>query len=103
MNPKPQRLVFSAIELAAFCQQHQIRKLSLFGSVLREDFRADSDVDILVEFEPEARIGWHIVTIADALSDLVGHPVDLRTSAELSRHFRKQVLAEAQVIYECEG
>ena len=68
--------------------------------MLREDFRPDSDIDVLVEFAPDAHVGWEIVTIADELSELLGWPVDLRTPMELSRHFRRQVLDDAQVIYE---
>lgn len=86
--------------IADFCQRHHIRRLSLFGSVLRSDFTPDSDVDVLVEFETGAQIGWGIVDIADELSHMIGRKVDLRTPMELSRHFRKQVLAEAVVIYE---
>lgn len=55
-------------ELAAFCRRHHIRKLSLFGSVLRDDFRPDSDVDVLVEFEPGHSVGWEIVDMEDELS-----------------------------------
>jgi len=87
-------------QLAAFCQKHRIRKLSLFGSVLREDFRPDSDVDVLVEFEQDAHIGWQFITIEDELSELLGRKVDLNTEGFLSRHFVKKVLASAQVIYE---
>ncbi len=92
-----------ADEIAAFCHKHRIRRLSLFGSVLRDDFHPESDVDVLIEFEPEVHVGWGIVTIADELSILLGWRVDLRTPAELSRHIRKRVLSEAQVIYERTG
>lgn len=87
-------------ELADFCERHHILRLSLFGSVLRDDFTAESDVDVLAEFDPQARIGWEIVGIADELSSMFGRQVDLHTPMELSRHFRKQVLADAQVLYE---
>jgi predicted nucleotidyltransferase len=89
--------------LIRFCQRHPIKQLALFGSVLRADFHADSDIDVLVEFLPNVVIGWNIVTMADELSTLLGRPVDLRTPAELSRHIRQQVLSEAWVIYESTG
>lgn len=84
--------------IAAFCRQHGIRKLSLFGSVLRDDFRPDSDVDVLVEFEPELPITlFDVVRMEHALSELVGRQVDLRTPQDLSRYFRDEVIAEAEV------
>lgn len=83
-----------------FCQRYSIRKLSLFGSVLRDDFTDQSDVDVLVEFLPQKTPGLAIVTMADELSHLLGRVVDLRTPAELSRYFRYQVLQEAVVVYE---
>lgn len=89
--------------LRDFCTHNHILQLSLFGSVLRDDFTQESDVDVLVEFEKDAHIGWEIVTIADELSDLFGRKVDLLTPMALSRHFRNRVLAEAQIIYEREG
>jgi len=83
-----------------FCQRHAIRKLSLFGSVLRDDFTKESDVDVLVEFEPGKTPGLAIITMEDELSNIVNRQVDLRTAADLSRYFREQVLAEAMIIYE---
>jgi predicted nucleotidyltransferase len=85
--------------LAAFCQRYHIRRLALFGSVLREDFRPNSDVDVLVEFEPEHVPGYSFVTIQDELSELLGRRVDLHTPASLSRHFRDAVVREAEVHY----
>lgn len=84
--------------LAAFCRKHHVRKLALFGSVLRDDFRPDSDVDVLVEFEPGARAGF--LKLADMeleLGEVLGRKVDLRTPGELSRYFRDEVLANAEV------
>jgi uncharacterized protein len=86
--------------IADFCRRHHIRKLSLFGSVLRDDFRPDSDVDVLVEFEP----GWAAGLIRLAgleleLSNLIGRRVDIRTPADLSRYFRQEVLDTAEVQY----
>ena len=82
--------------LADFCRRNGIRRLSLFGSVLRDDFRPDSDVDMLVEFEPGKRIGlFGLSALQNELSDMIGRQVDLRTPEELSRYFRDAVLAEA--------
>lgn len=86
--------------LETLCQRYHIRKLALFGSVLRDDFRPDSDVDVLVEFEPNAIIGLKFITLQDELSVLFGRQVDLNTIGFLSRHFRDQVIASAEVIYE---
>lgn len=86
--------------LAEFCKKHRIRKFSFFGSVLREDFRSDSDVDVLVEFEQGARIGLiRLAGIEMELSSLIGHKVDLNTPGFLSPYFRDQVLKEADVRY----
>ncbi len=83
-----------------FCQRHRIRKLSLFGSVLRDDFRPDSDVDVLVEFEPGYAIGLiRLAGIELELAAIVGRKVDLRTPADLSRYFRQEVLDSAEVQY----
>ena len=87
-------------EVADFCRRHQIRKLALFGSVLREDFGPESDVDVLVEFEPGTRVGLRFFTIERELSDLLGRKVDLHTPGFLSKYFREDVLAEAQVQYD---
>jgi predicted nucleotidyltransferase len=90
--------------LAAFCRDRGIRRLAFFGSVLRSDFRPDSDIDILVEFEPD-RIPtlFDIAGMEQELSKLLGsRKVDLRTPEDLSRYFRQQVLAEAEVQYAAE-
>ena len=88
--------------LAAFCKRHRIVKLSLFGSVLREDFGPDSDIDVLVEFEPEARVGLIRGSgIELELRELlkVDRPVDLRTPQDVSRYFRDEVVRGAEVLY----
>jgi len=86
--------------LAEFCRRNQIRRLSLFGSVLREDFGPESDVDVLVEFDPEARVGFFaLVRMEMELSELLGHKVDLNTPGFLSKYFRDRVLEEAEVHY----
>jgi len=87
-------------QLADFCRRNAIRKLALFGSVLRNDFRPDSDVDVLVEFEPTAHIGWELIDIQDELTKLFDQEVDLHTPLSLSPHFRDDVIAAAQVLYE---
>ncbi|HCA46789.1 MAG TPA: nucleotidyltransferase [Armatimonadetes bacterium] len=87
-------------EIAEFCRRNQIRRLSLFGSVLREDFGPDSDVDVLVDFEPEARVGlFALARMEMELSKLLGRRVDLNTPGFLSRYFRDEVLEEAEVQY----
>ncbi len=91
-------------ELVEFCQRHPIRKLSVFGSALRDDFSPNSDVDILVEFEPDARISFFdMVTMEMELTDMMGRKVDFRTPQELSRYFRQKVLDTAEVLYERAG
>jgi predicted nucleotidyltransferase len=88
-------------EIAAFCRRNHIRKLSLFGSVLRDNFGPESDVDMLVEFEPGARISlFDMAALEIELAELVGRKVDLRTPEELSRYFRQQVIETAERLYE---
>ena len=86
--------------IETLCQRHHIRKLALFGSVLRPDFHGDSDIDILVEFFPGQTPGFGFIDIQDQLSVLLNRTVDLNTPQDLSRYFRDRVLTEAQVIYE---
>ena len=87
-------------ELAEFCRRHQIRRLALFGSVLRDDFGPASDIDVLVEFEPGARTGLRFFMMQEELSALLGRKVDLNTPGFLSPHIHAQVLAEAEVQYD---
>lgn len=91
--------------LAAFCRANGIRWLAVFGSALRSDFRADSDIDLLVEFEPDRIPGLlGIAGMELELSELFGgRKVDLRTPGDLSRYFRDAVLEEAEVQYVREG
>ncbi|MBI5710446.1 MAG: nucleotidyltransferase family protein [Candidatus Eisenbacteria bacterium] len=86
-------------EIAELCQRHHIRRLALFGSILSDEFRPGSDVDVLVEFEPGMTPGLDFFGIEIELSDLLGRPVDLNTPRSLSRYFRDQVLAEARTVY----
>ncbi len=88
-------------DLTDFCHKHHIRKLALFGSALCEDFDASSDVDVLVEFEPNAVVGFfELMSAQEDLAEIIGREVDMNTSGFLSKHFRDQVVAEAQVLYE---
>lgn len=83
-----------------FCERHAVRRLSLFGSVLRDDFGPDSDIDVLVEFAPHASIGLLAMAAMELeLAEMVGRPVDLRTPPELSRYFREEVMGSAEVLY----
>lgn len=87
--------------IAAFCQRHHIRRLALFGSVLRDDFTADSDLDVLVEFEDGHTPGLAFFGMQEELGEILGRQVDLNTPGFLSRYFRDEVLKEAVVAYEC--
>lgn len=87
-------------QIAEFCRRNHIRKLALFGSVLREDFATDSDVDVLVEFEPGRRIGLiRLAGMERELAELIGRKVDMRTPADLSRYFRDEIVHSAEVQY----
>jgi len=83
-----------------FCRRNRIRRLALFGSILREDFRSDSDIDVLVEFEPDARTGFAFFGMQEELSEILGRKVDLNTPGFLSKYFRDEVLREAEVLYD---
>ena len=87
--------------LAAFCQQHGIRRLAVYGSALRDDFGPDSDIDLLVEFEPDCIPGLlGVAGMELSLSELfAGRKVDLRTAEDLSPYFRQEVLEMAEVQY----
>lgn len=87
-------------QIAQFYQRHHICKLALFGSILREDFGPNSDIDILVQFEPGHTSGFAFIDLQDQLTHLLGHTVDLNTPQDLSRYFRDQVMADAEVIYD---
>ena len=85
--------------LAEFCRQNGVRRLAIFGSALRDDFGQDSDVDVLIEFEPGKTPGLRFFWMQEELSRLFNRTVDLHTPASLSRYFRSQVLAEAEDQY----
>jgi len=95
------RLPLEPETLQSFCRRHGVRKLSLFGSVLKGTARPDSDIDLLVEFEPEARPTLlDLAAMEEELARMLGgQRVDLRTPTELSRYFREAVLREAEVQY----
>ena len=91
--------------IADFCQRWKITKLALFGSVLRDDFRPDSDIDVLVTFADDARWSlFHVVEMQDELAAIFGREVDLvsRRGIEASQNYlrRKHILSSAEVIYE---
>ena len=86
-------------KIADLCRRNHIHRLVLFGSVLRDDFGPDSDVDILVEFEKGSEPGFAFFNIQDELSELIGRKVELHTPNFLSRYFRDEVLKTAQVQY----
>ena len=95
------RININRARLEAFCQRWGVAELALFGSVLREDFRPDSDVDVLVEFEPDARISlFDMVEMQDELKALFGHKVDLVEGQGLRNPYRRhEILKSRQVIY----
>jgi len=92
-------LLIEKDKIADFCKRHHIRRLSIFGSALREDFTADSDVDVLVEFEKGHIPGFAFFAMQDELSQLLGRKVELHTPNFLSRYFRDEVLKTAEVQY----
>jgi uncharacterized protein len=94
-----ERITIDRQRLAEFCRNNHISKLALFGSILRDDFRPDSDIDVLVEFEPGHVPGLKFFALERELSELLGRKVDLNTPNFLSPYFRGKVLAEAEVQY----
>lgn len=96
---RPLPILLPSDRIAEFCRRHHIHRLALFGSVLREDFTAQSDVDVLVEFEPGRTPGLAFFRLQDELSALLGRRVDLNTPGSLSRYFRDEVLREARPVY----
>ena len=86
--------------VSVFCRRHHITRLALFGSVLRDDFRPDSDVDVLVEFEPGHVPGLNFVSIEREFSELLrGRRVDMVTAKFLNPRIRRQVLSSAEPLY----
>lgn len=95
----PVRISIDEQALADFCHRSHIRKLYLFGSVLRDDFGPESDVDVLVEFEPDHIPGLAFFAMENELSGLLGYKADLNTLDFLSSYIRDQVLSEAELLY----
>ena len=95
----PVRLALDRAQIAAFCQRNRIRWLALYGSVLRNDFDEDSDVDVLFEMEPGVGLGLDRWRIQADLADLLGREVDLSFPDELSKYIRQRVLDQAETIY----
>lgn len=86
--------------LAGFCKKHRIQRLSLFGSVLTDDFNPDSDIDILVEFKTGTRIGLIRLTgLEFELSEILGRKVDLNTPGFISKYLRPRIMAEREIQY----
>ena len=96
------QIVIPKDSISQFCTQNHIKRLALFGSVLRDDFRSDSDIDVIVECIPGKRVGMlAMARIERELSQIFGgRKVDLRTLAELSRYFRDDVMKRAEVCYD---
>jgi len=86
-------------KIAEFCKRHHIKRLALFGSVLRDDFTPESDVDVLVEFEQGHTPGYAFFALEEELSKIIGRKVDLNTPGFLSRYFRNEVMKEAEAVY----
>ena len=94
------RIPIDRDKTAAFCSRHHIRRLALFGSVLTDDFRPDSDVDVLVEFDPEFRLGlFELMRMQREFSEIIGREADFRTPEDLGRYMRDRVIAESEVQY----
>ena len=94
------RIPVDEAKIGDFCRRHHIRRLSFFGSVLRDDFRPESDVDVLVEFEASYPVGFiRLAGMEIELSEILGRRADLRTQAELSRYFRQEVVDSAELQY----
>ncbi len=85
--------------IETFCIVNGIRRLALFGSILRDDFRPESDIDVLVEFRPGVHVGLAFIRMQDELSAILGHTVDLNTPGSLSKYFRAEVMNEAEAVY----
>jgi predicted nucleotidyltransferase len=101
-------LTMTALEIdtdviGEFCRRNHIQRLSLFGSTLRGDEKPDSDVDLLVQFDPAHVPGYfRLVAMEEELSAIFGRKADLRTAQELNRHFRDEVVGSARLLYAAE-
>lgn len=99
MSDSKRNVELNTAAIADYCRRHHIKRLSLFGSVLRSDFGPASDVDVLVEFEPGYVPGFAFFAMQDELSELVGRKVDLNTPGFLSHYFRDTVINESELVY----
>lgn len=101
MNPRIEAL---KPEIAAFCERNAIERMAAFGSVTRDDFTAESDIDVLVEFAPRKIVGYELINIQDELARLLGHKVDMYTFAGVGRSrnplLRNEILGSAETLYE---
>lgn len=86
-------------QLADFCRRNFIQRLAIFGSAIHDNFRPESDIDVLVEFEPGHVPGLAFFNMQDELSAMFGRAVDLHTPKSLSKYFRDQVIKEAKLVY----
>ena len=95
------KIIMSKEKIADFCRRNHIRRLALFGSVLRNDFGPESDIDVLVEFEPDAKVGlFKLYDLEQELSQIFGgRKVELNTPRSLSKYFRDTVVTEAETLY----
>ncbi len=93
------RIPLARERIEAFCRRNHVRRLALFGSVLRDDFGPESDIDVLVEFEPGHVPGLAFIRMQSELAEILGRRVDLNTPGFLSRYFRDEVLSEAEDVY----
>ena len=94
------RIQVDTEQIRDFCRRHHIRKFAFFGSVLRDDFRPDSDVDVLIEFEPDFRLGlFDLIRMQQEFSRIIGREADFRTPDDLGRFIRDRVIAESEVQY----
>jgi predicted nucleotidyltransferase len=94
------KLRVPAHQIASFCQENHIRSLAIFGSFVRNDYGPESDVDVLIDFEPGYTPGFDFFLIEAELSELLGHRVDLQTTSFLSPEVRQSALSEAVTVYE---
>jgi predicted nucleotidyltransferase len=91
---------FDERQIGAFCERHQVQRLALFGSILGDQFRPDSDVDMLVEFRPHAKVSlFDLGGMITELQGMLDRDVDLRTPRDLSKYFRDEVLRAARDVY----
>ena len=98
---KPERVKLTKKQIAEFCEKNHIRKFAFFGSILRDDFRPDSDIDVLVDFDHSVPIGlMEVAGMEIELSKMLGRKADIRTPGDLSQYFREKVVAQAEVQYE---